>query len=203
MEKLMLDIPFTKESRLELINLAIKKTNAKKYLEIGCDKNKIFKRIDCEYKVGVDPARGGTHRMYSDEFFSENKETFDVIFIDGLHHYDQVSRDFNNSLKYLNENGIIILHDMMPKSEDEAVVPIPEILPHTWVGDVWRLAYDLSNRNDIVFKLVLIDNGCGIAWKGKQKPVGIEAGSTWQFYSENWKRLPLVTFEEIKKDLEK
>jgi hypothetical protein len=108
----MLEIPFTQETRLDLINLAIQKAKAKKYLVIGCDKNKIFNKIKCEYKTGVDPLRGGTHRMYSDSFFEQNTETFDVIFIDGLHQYDQVSRDFSNSLNCLNENGFIILHDM-------------------------------------------------------------------------------------------
>jgi predicted O-methyltransferase YrrM len=197
----MLEIPFTQETRLDLINLAIQKAEAKKYLEIGCDKNKIFNKIQCEYKVGVDPLRGGTHRMYSDSFFEQNTETFDVIFIDGLHQYDQVSRDFWNSLNCLNENGFIILHDMMPVSPEEAVVPIPEILPRTWVGDVWRLAFDLSNRSDITFNLVLIDNGCGIAWKEKQIPKNIETGSTWDFYQDNWKKLPLTTFNQITKKL--
>jgi SAM-dependent methyltransferase len=198
----MLNIPFTSESRLDLINLAIKKTNAKKYLEIGCDKNKIFRRVECETKVGVDPARGGTHRMTSDEFFISNTDKFDVVFIDGLHYYGQVTNDFNNALKCLNENGIIILHDMMPSSEEEAVVPIPEVLPYTWVGDVWRLAFDLSNRSDIIFKLVLIDNGCGIAWKGTQNPINVAVDSSWDSYVKNWNKLPLITYKEIQSNLE-
>jgi predicted O-methyltransferase YrrM len=136
--------------------------------------------------------------MTSDDFFSQNKETFDVIFIDGLHYYDQVSRDFNNSLSCLNKNGIIILHDMMPKEENEAITPIPEVMPHTWVGDVWRLAFDLSNRNDITFKLVLIDNGCGIAWKQPQIEKNFKIDNTWKYYRDNWSLLPLETFNNIK-----
>lgn len=201
--ELMLDIPFTHESRFELINLAVKKTNAKRYLEIGCDKNKIFKNIICNYKVGVDPVRGGTHRMCSDEFFDQNLETFDVVFIDGLHHYDQVKRDFNNALKFLNVGGIIILHDMMPRSSEEAVVPIPKKLPYTWVGDVWRLAFELANRDDIVFHLVLIDNGCGIVWKGRQTSKNIKLESNWNFYKDNWRSLPLETFKNIEIKLSK
>jgi hypothetical protein len=193
----MINIPFGAESRLDLINLAIKKTNAKKYLEIGCDKNKIFRNIDVEYKVGVDPTRGGTHRMTSDEFFASNAESFDVIFIDGLHYYDQVSKDFYNSLKFLNDGGIIILHDMMPMSEEEAAVPIPAVLPYTWVGDVWRLAFDLSNEETVIFKLVLIDNGCGIAWKGNQVSKNFKSKNDWKFYKKNWKDLPLTSYNEI------
>jgi predicted O-methyltransferase YrrM len=197
----MLDIPFTKESRLDLIKMALKKTDAKKYLEIGCDKDRIFGNIVCEHKVGVDPVRGGTHRMFSDEFFDQNIENFDVVFIDGLHEYEQVTRDFNNSLKFLNDGGAIILHDMLPKSAEEAVVPIPDKLPYTWVGDVWRLAFDLTNRDDINFKLVLIDHGCGIAFKESNAKNKIPTGTDWNFYSTNWKNLPLVTFEQIKNEL--
>lgn len=197
----MIQIPFTQESRLDLINLAISKVGAKKYLEIGCFKDKIFSKIHVTYKIGVDPERGGNCRMTSDEFFKQNSEKFDVIFIDGLHHYDQVSRDVENSLRALSKNGIIILHDMLPKTEEEAVVPIPEKLPHTWVGDVWRLAFDLSNRRDINFKLVLIDNGCGIIFNELSSKEMIEVGEDWNFYSNNWKKLPLVTFKQIKKEL--
>jgi hypothetical protein len=46
----MIGISFSTESRLDLINIAIKKTNAKKYLEIGCDKNKIFRIYRLNYK---------------------------------------------------------------------------------------------------------------------------------------------------------
>jgi hypothetical protein len=197
----MIQIPFTQESRLDLINLAILKVGAKKYLEIGCFKDKIFSKIHVAYKVGVDPERGGNRRMTSDEFFKQNSEKFDVIFIDGLHHYDQVTRDVENALKALSGNGIIILHDMLPKTEEEAVVPIPKTLPHTWVGDVWRLAFDLSNRQDINFKLVLIDNGCGIIFNEPSSKEIIEVGEDWNFYSTNWEKLPLVTFKQIKKEL--
>ena len=38
--------------------------------------------------------------MTSDEFFKQNEDTYDVIFIDGLHTSDAVYRDINNSLKF-------------------------------------------------------------------------------------------------------
>lgn len=191
-----INIPFTHEKRLDLIKKAIEVTNAKTYLEIGCDKNQIFSNISVERMIGVDPARGGNCRMTSDEFFEQNVETFDVIFIDGLHHYDQVSRDVENALNVLNDGGIIIIHDMLPVNEKEAVVPIPEI-KQVWLGDVWRLAFDLSNRSDIRFKLTLIDHGCGVVCKGTQEPKNIISSNTWDFYVANWNKLPLVTYNEI------
>lgn len=54
--------------------------------------------------------------MNSDDFFNLLKKInikleFDVIFIDGLHTYEQVVKDINNSKKCLAKDGIIALHD--------------------------------------------------------------------------------------------
>ena len=67
-------------NRLSLISLAISQTIMKRgyencnYLEIGCFDNKAFDTIPLplEQKIGIDPLRGGTHRMTSDVFFSNN-----------------------------------------------------------------------------------------------------------------------------------
>jgi len=192
----MINIPFTTETRLELIKLALETTNAKTYLEIGCDRNQIFSQLSVEHMVGVDPAKGGNVRMTSDEFFAQNNETFDVIFIDGLHYYEQVSRDLDNALLVLNPGGIIILHDMLPITEQEAIVPIPAT-KQIWLGDVWRLAFDLSNRTDINFNLALIDHGCGVVTKGAQESKNITVDATWNNYVSNWEKLPLISFNEL------
>ena len=47
----------------------------------------------------------------SDSFFKQNKQKFDVIYIDGWHEAPQVYRDINNSWDCLNINGIIICDD--------------------------------------------------------------------------------------------
>ena len=68
-------------------------------------------------------------------FFKNNSDKFDLIFIDGLHIYDQVKKDILNSLDVLNEKGFILLHDCFPlKYLDQAV---PRAQKH-WNGDVWR-----------------------------------------------------------------
>ena len=193
----MINIPFTQESRLDLINLMIKKTNANKYLEIGCDRDKIFNNVICDYKIGVDPFRGGNRRMTSDEFFSQNTELFDVIFVDGLHYYEQVLKDVDNSLKFLNPNGVIIIHDMLPRKEEESVVPIPTPLPKTWLGDVWKLAFNLSARTEVTFQLVLIDEGCGVVFKQPQEPKKLNIENSWKFYKDNVFNLPLISYTDF------
>ena len=51
------------------------------------------------------------YKNTSDEFFSNNKEKYDIIYIDGWHEAPQVYKDINNSWNCLNENGIIICDD--------------------------------------------------------------------------------------------
>lgn len=100
--------------RTQTILHAINKRGYSSYLELGCYKNATFIQIQCHRKVGVDSSEGGTHRMTTDAFFAQNTETFDVIFIDAYHHHDQVLKDFENSLKVLNPEGLIVLHDCNP-----------------------------------------------------------------------------------------
>ena len=49
----------------------------------------------------------------SDDFFLENLETFNVIYIDGYHEYEYVKRDFINSMSCLEKNGILICDDFL------------------------------------------------------------------------------------------
>ena len=107
-----------KHNRISLVNYLISKSQGinSRYLEIGCDTNSLFNSVACLNKIGVDPVKGGTHRMTSDLFFKKNLEKFDVIFIDGLHEYKQVRKDCINALKFLKINGWIAFHDFLPQN---------------------------------------------------------------------------------------
>tara|TARA_Y100000389_G_scaffold177739_1_gene190307 strand:+ start:2423 stop:3139 length:717 start_codon:yes stop_codon:yes gene_type:complete len=50
-------------------------------------------------------------KLSSDVFFKDNKNFYDLIYIDGDHETDQVKKDINNSWKILNEDGYLILDD--------------------------------------------------------------------------------------------
>lgn len=195
-------IDFDKKSRLDIINLAIKKTNAKSYLEIGCDRNEIFSNICVTNKVGVDPRRGGTLRMTSDNFFKINKEKFDVIFIDGLHCYEQLRRDVLNSLKFLKDNGIIIIHDMLPVTEKQTFFKEPVPWYPGWLGDIYKTNFELTKVSDFDFYVVKTDLGCGIITNYNGKDISIpRLDINWNFYKNQCKNLPLVSYKEIKKIL--
>ena len=151
-----------KKSRLDIVQNIIKKKNYKKYLEIGCFDNELFNYINCEKKVGVDPVSGGTIRKTSDQFFSDNNDYFDCIFIDGLHEYKQVRKDILNSLKFLNKDGIILLHDCLPNNYFEQAIPRCQ---WTWNGDVWKAIVESRKSKDIDVYTCYADYGIGVIIK--------------------------------------
>ena len=151
-----------KKSRLDIVQNIIKKKNYKKYLEIGCFDDELFNYIDCEKKVGVDPVSGGTIRKTSDQFFSDNNDYFDCIFIDGLHEYKQVRKDILNSLKFLNQGGLILLHDCLPNNYFEQAIPRCQ---WTWNGDVWKAIVESRKSKDIDVYTCYADYGIGVIIK--------------------------------------
>jgi len=152
----------SKKSRLEIIQNIIEKKNFKKYLEIGCFDDEVFKNIRCEKKVGVDPVSGGTIRATSDQFFYQNKENFDCIFIDGLHEYHQVKKDIINSLRFLSENGMILLHDCLPDNYYEQANPRCQWI---WNGDVWKSIIEFRNSKNLDIYTCYADHGIGVILK--------------------------------------
>lgn len=168
-------------TRTEIIQKLIDKINAQSYVEIGLGGGQAFKGIKCKKKYGVDPEydkthdfqQGSkcsfkpTHPMTSDDFFLQNQEKFDVIFIDGLHEAHQVEKDINNSLESLNDNGFIVCHDMSPKSEAMQRVPRTQV---AWTGDCWKAWVKLRSTNPNVKMFVVnTDQGCGVIQKGSQE----------------------------------
>lgn len=179
--------------RTYIINRLAKKINAKTYLEIGVrDHTQNFDKITIQYKVGVDPDvekscdRDPTYKITSDQFFSSNNETFDLIFIDGLHEALQVERDILNSLDFLNDGGYIVCHDMNPIIyERQLLKHDPERHEYSlrekergnpehgfWNGDCWKAFVKLKiYRDDLVMKTVDTDFGVGIIQKGTQNKI--------------------------------
>tara|TARA_B100001057_G_scaffold57602_1_gene51054 strand:- start:993 stop:1676 length:684 start_codon:yes stop_codon:yes gene_type:complete len=152
--------------RWDLIQHIIDKYNFENYLEIGCDKDQSFSKIKITNKVGVDPISGGTIRSTSNDFFSNNKSNFDIIFIDGLHHYKQVLTDIKNSIKILNNDGFILVHDCLPKSLAQQAVPRYR---GYWNGDVWKSIVELRTRDDLDIITCQIDFGISIIRKKSNK----------------------------------
>lgn len=74
-------------------------------------KSKYYKNI----KFSKNYKKIETKEIFSDDFFNENETLFDFIYVDGEHSDKQIKNDLDNSLKYLNDDGIIWCDDYNEK----------------------------------------------------------------------------------------
>jgi hypothetical protein len=192
-------------NRIDIIQALINKNNYKSYLEIGVRDGSCFNAIQCERKEGVDPdpTSAATYLAGSDYFFENSIQMFDIIFIDGLHHSEQVSKDIENALNHLTDGGTIVMHDCLPTSEKIQEIPMrPD--HNEWCGDTWKSFVKLrSTREDLQMRTVSTDWGCGIIRMGKQdyyiSPVA-ESQLTYQNfekYKNTW--LNVISVEDFKR----
>lgn len=157
-------------NRIQYLQKLVDENNFKSYLEIGTFQGESFLPIKCETKIAVDPdfqiskknklrwiwknpvnLRNRYFQMTSDQFFASNHELLslgvDLIFIDGLHNFKASLNDCLNALNYLNQSGLIIIHDCLPPNaaaatpaksiEDANKMEIPG-WKWEWCGDVWK-----------------------------------------------------------------
>ena len=73
--------------------------------------NKYYKDLKDYFKGKKYEKKIIIKKQTSDQFFIHNKIKFDLIYIDGNHLESYVKKDIKNSIKFLNNNGIIVLDD--------------------------------------------------------------------------------------------
>ena len=192
----------SKKKRFEITQSIIDKKDYKKYLEIGCFDDELFDYIRCEKKVGIDPVSGGTIRVTSDLFFKDNNENFDCIFIDGLHEYHQVKKDIENSLRFLNEGGIILLHDCLPNNYYEQATPRCQWV---WNGDVWKAVVECRALKNIDVYTCYADYGIGVILKRPNKNLLESHNKDFSklkfedYFYNNKKLMNIIEYEDLMK----
>jgi len=140
----------------------------KTYLEIGVFRGRSFMFARPQTRaIGIDPApkfkinevdNKEIYAVTSDDFFSTEKNIteltgkVDFAFIDGLHTFEQVLKDFINVEKLTHKNSVVVFHDILPfdakaaqKNRETAV----------WMGDVWKIFPCLSTyRPDLRLAII-------------------------------------------------
>ena len=187
--------------RWDLIEYLINKYKYSDYLEIGCDQDQLFSKVKIKNKTGVDPTNGGNIRKTSDEFFKENKKKFDIIFIDGLHTYNQVKKDILNSISCLKDEGIVLVHDCMPDSLSKQAVPRYRM---SWNGDVWKAIVDLRQNEYLQIYTCKIDQGIGVIKKKRNSSIlkiekNIKDLKFKDYYKNYIKYLRVVDLDEFQR----
>jgi capsular polysaccharide biosynthesis protein len=137
-------------------------TGARTYLEIGTNDGGSVARIPCP-SLCIDPSfridgacinnkeQTFFFKMRSDEFFRRFDPTaflggkIDLAFLDGMHLFEYLLRDFINVEKVCGRHSNIVLHDCVPINVEmtervkNAANRKNKALKDAWVGDVWKI----------------------------------------------------------------
>jgi hypothetical protein len=155
---------------IEFMKFLAQQQAPRTYLEVGTRNGESVAQVDCDV-ICVDPMfkltmdlvkkrrRAMLFQMTSDEFF----ETYDIrqffpngldlSFLDGMHLFEFLLRDFINAEKYCHDKSIILLHDCLPFSPD---ITSRVQKPGAWTGDVWKVLAILKKyRPDL--KVIFFD----------------------------------------------
>lgn len=167
------------------------------YLEIGVNTGATFTKIKAARKVAVDPKflfdtkaerkrepHASFHEITSDAYFGtviDPTERFDVIYLDGLHTFEQTLRDFTAALHYLTPTGVILIDDVAPVSY---LASLPDrdnyfkvrthlgVTDKSWMGDVYRLVFFIQTFYQHLSYATIADNhGQAIVWRERRPQV--------------------------------
>lgn len=158
------------------------------YLEIGVHKGDTFRQVQIRSKVGVDPKFAYDsesendefthhHEMTSDEFFvsaAQNYRPFDLIYLDGLHTFEQTFRDFCSTLSVAHKRTIWLLDDTMPTGPI-AALPDPRRVNNlrnimqddsrAWMGDVFKVVLAIHDFFPQISYATYSGHGQTILWQ--------------------------------------
>jgi hypothetical protein len=141
------------------------------YMEIGTQTGASLE-LSSAKSISVDPVYrlrteviGNKPALYafqetSDDFF-KNKHMdklgakIDLAFLDGMHLFEYLLRDFIGTEKHCNQTGLVILHDCLPWTTDMAHRSRRDAKTSSWTGDVWKMVPVLQKyRPDLEIEIV-------------------------------------------------
>jgi hypothetical protein len=206
--------------RIKIIQRLIRVTGAENYLEIGVNNGRCFLRVKAARKMAVDPSfkippgrkfkyllknisnfNNQYFEQTSDDFFSSHAALLkqhkpQVVFVDGLHTYEQALRDVLNSLAFLDEGGVVLMHDCNPltataaypaNSIDHAKASLPDY-KGVWNGDVWKAVVHLrALHSDLEVFVLDCDHGIGVAKKGSAR----------NSLNLSWEEIQKLTYKDL------
>ena len=178
-------------SRSEVVNRFLELFNAPSYLEVGVSEGETFFAINAHRKVAVDPkfrfpieqarkehVSSTFHEVTSDIYFSERigpSDLFQVIYLDGLHTFEQTLRDFTNAIRFLSPDGVIVIDDVVPNSYQSSLPDQVESIrvkkaigdpDNSWMGDTYKLVFFIEAFFPTFELRTIADNhGQAVVWR--------------------------------------
>ena len=185
--------------RFEVNQAILDLFEAPSYLEVGVHNGQTFHAVKAARKVAVDPvfvfdveaAKAAPensaceyHQITSDAYFCNHwpdGDKFDLIFLDGLHTFDQTLKDLLNAIECLKPDGVIVIDDIMPSSygaslpDVERMKALRQIIggDGAWMGDVYRLAFFISQYMPFYSFATMGENhGQFVLWRERRPSTG-------------------------------
>jgi Methyltransferase domain len=159
--------PAQHEFTANRLNRLAEALDARSYLEIGVETGVTFDRVRVAERTGVDPAflfditsRADETTVLaqttSDEFFAElpPDRQYDLIFIDGLHTFEQAYRDLCNCLLHSHQRTAMLLDDTLPSDVYSALRSPEQALAFraaagvdssAWHGDAFKVVFAIHD----------------------------------------------------------
>lgn len=141
------------------------------YLEVGCRSGESFAPVRSK-TVAVDPffqaeiniigKKPALHvfQATSDDFFASgflarNGIRLGLAFLDGMHLFEFLLRDFIHTEAAMDPKGVILLHDCVPYGMGMTTRDLANLPKGSWTGDVWKLIPILQRwRPDLTLTLL-------------------------------------------------
>ncbi|MES2914862.1 MAG: class I SAM-dependent methyltransferase [Pseudomonadota bacterium] len=125
------------------------------YLEVGCRSGESFAPVRSK-TIAIDPffraeiniigKKPALHvfQATSDDFFASgflqrNDIRLSLAFLDGMHLFEYLLRDFMNTEARMDPKGVIMLHDCVPYGQNMTQRDLDNLPEGAWTGDVWKL----------------------------------------------------------------
>jgi hypothetical protein len=131
----------SKETRPRRLRALAEVIGAESYLEVGVRDGSTFFQVPLASKVAVDPEFAfdpGQRSSTSETFFSLTSDAyfagpvgdavFDLTYLDGLHTYEQTTRDLLNALRHSHARSIVVIDDTWPSDPFSALPDTDEAL---------------------------------------------------------------------------
>jgi hypothetical protein len=155
--------------------------NSRRYLEIGVNDGVTFLDVQIADRTGVDPhfrfdtsahenERTRFMSMTSDNFFHSEPflPSYDIVFIDGLHHFEQVVRDLSNTLLRIHHQSVILIDDTLPNDVFSTLRDPTKAVEFrqaagleggAWHGDVFKIVFYLHDFWPSLSYCTIVGNG--------------------------------------------
>jgi len=188
---------FSNASARRLNSLLAAIPSPARYLEVGVETGQTFFEVSAAFKTAVDPKflfdreaapKGDSIEYFeitSDSFFCDVRRDFkyDLVFLDGLHTWDQTYRDFCSALLITHDRSIILLDDVFPsdvfscnRDQVEAVM-MRQFMSgdpsNAWHGDTYKVIPLIRTFYPLLSYCTIITDGNpqALVWRSPQPSV--------------------------------